>query len=259
MIANYCSDLHLDQTDECFFNLENKEAADLLILAGDIVQFHHAYRYEGFFEDISSKWKHIIYIAGNHEHYGLKINKTYDKITKMLEPFPNVHHLNNQSITIGETLFIASTLWTDCNKSNPTDIFNIHSGMSDYRAIEIFHENKYRKLRPSDTIRLHKESINYIKGQLNNTHLDKVIITHHAPSSLSIVPQYQNSILNNAYYSDLSDLILDSVNLKYWIHGHMHHRFRYQLGDTTVLCNPRGIEFHDDQAELFHIRSFEFK
>jgi hypothetical protein len=68
-----------------------------------------------------------------------------------------------------------------------------------------------------------------------------VIITHHAPTSVSIADHYKHDrLMNGAYYSDLSDFILDHPQIKYWTHGHMHNSSDYMVGDCRVICNPRG-------------------
>jgi Icc-related predicted phosphoesterase len=67
-----------------------------------------------------------------------------------------------------------------------------------------------------------------------------VVVTHHAPSSLSIAPWYKDDhYINGGYHSKLENQILDT-SPDLWFHGHMHNSFDYTLGDTRVICNPRG-------------------
>jgi hypothetical protein len=40
----------------------------------------------------------------------------------------------------------------------------------------------------------------------------------------------------------LSEFILDHPQIRLWTHGHTHHAFDYQIGDTRIVCNPRGYE-----------------
>jgi Icc-related predicted phosphoesterase len=62
-----------------------------------------------------------------------------------------------------------------------------------------------------------------------------------APSFLSVNEKFKHDGKSNgAYCSDLSDLILDNPNIKVWVHGHVHDTCDYKVGDTRVLCNPRG-------------------
>jgi hypothetical protein len=56
--------------------------------------------------------------------------------------------------------------------------------------------------------------------------------------------------MNGGYASNLSEFILDHPRIKAWTHGHMHQQFDYMVGDTRVVCNPRGypgeVEFDDN-------------
>jgi Icc-related predicted phosphoesterase len=42
-----------------------------------------------------------------------------------------------------------------------------------------------------------------------------------------------------AFASNLEDLILRHQP-ELWVHGHIHHVRDYPIGDTRVVCNPRG-------------------
>jgi hypothetical protein len=57
--------------------------------------------------------------------------------------------------------------------------------------------------------------------------------------------------MNGAYSSDLSDLILDHPQIKFWTHGHTHDQFDYMIGSTRVVCNPRGYKGYEESAEYF--------
>jgi len=46
--------------------------------------------------------------------------------------------------------------------------------------------------------------------------------------------------MNGAYHSDLSNIMLDNPQIKLWTHGHTHNCFDYVIGETRVVCNPRG-------------------
>ena len=64
-----------------------------------------------------------------------------------------------------------------------------------------------------------------------------VVVTHHAPSWLSVPDKFREA--SAAYASRLEDLILDHEPLL-WIHGHTHTSFDYKIGKTRIVCNPRG-------------------
>jgi hypothetical protein len=85
-----------------------------------------------------------------------------------------------------------------------------------------------------------------------------VVVGHHAPSKLSTKPEYEDDVLvNGAYSSDLSEFILDRPEIKLWTHGHTHHEFDYMIGDTRIVCNPRGYINYEDQANVFKLKYVE--
>jgi 2',3'-cyclic-nucleotide 2'-phosphodiesterase (5'-nucleotidase family) len=97
-------------------------------------------------------------------------------------------------------------------------------------------------MRPIDTVKMHFTSKRYIE-EIVKSHVDKpvVVITHMGPTHMSINEKYRNEkYTNGAYVSDLSNLILDNPNIKAWVHGHVHDPVDYMVGDTRVMCNPRG-------------------
>lgn len=63
--------------------------------------------------------------------------------------------------------------------------------------------------------------------------------THHAPSPRSLPHNYGQGILSAAYASNL-DLLVANPQVKLWIHGHIHAQHDYYIGNTRVVCNPRG-------------------
>jgi Icc-related predicted phosphoesterase len=77
-----------------------------------------------------------------------------------------------------------------------------------------------------------------------------VVVTHHAPSPRSIAPKFADSELNPAFTSNLEPLI-EHYQPALWVHGHMHNSSDYKIGQTRVVCNPRGY-FPDELNPLFN-------
>jgi hypothetical protein len=46
--------------------------------------------------------------------------------------------------------------------------------------------------------------------------------------------------MNGGYCSNLEEFILDHPQIRLWTHGHMHDPSDYMIGETRVVCNPRG-------------------
>lgn len=109
--------------------------------------------------------------------------------------------------------------------------------MVDYKRIRLA-QKSYRKLRAGDTAQFHSLHKSWLKGKLAEPFPGKtVVITHMAPSILSISDRYASDPVSASYASRLDDIAIQS---DYWIHGHMHESFDYQIGKCRVVCNPCG-------------------
>jgi Icc-related predicted phosphoesterase len=264
------SDLHLVFAP---LKIENAEQAKVLILGGDICELailqqrdtKLSKRFFDFFADCASEFEHVLYVAGNHEFYKSDFATGIDDLRLIVEQFPNICLLEDQAVTIEDTLFIGATLWTDMNNEDPASLFHVKHMMNDYYAIKnsdsgvtyrdsegTFH-TRSALLTPQNTVYRHKKSLEYIKHVLaNNAERKCVVLTHHAPSYLSIHEQYAyDTLMNSAFASDLSQFILDHPQIALWTHGHTHSSFDYTIGSTRVVCNPRGYAGHELQASNF--------
>jgi Icc-related predicted phosphoesterase len=276
-----CSDLHLEFGD---INLTNDEGADVLILSGDILiaqDLHDhphmdydpytsgaladlgrrqqtALRFRDFIKRCSFQFPHVVYVAGNHEFYHGKFIGSLQDLRDECSKYPNVYFMEDDMRTINDVTFIGSTLWTDMNKGDPLTLHAVADMMNDYRIIR--HDGHgYSKLRPAHTAARHRRSVEYIRTIIEGRFDEKfVVVGHMAPSKLSVHPRYQNdTLMNGAYASDLSEFIMDHPQIKLWTHGHTHHKFDYMIGSTRIVCNPRGYIGYEDSADLFELQYLE--
>lgn len=243
------SDLHLEFSD-CF-DIKNQNNADVLILGGDIMlaekvllpESEYGIRFRDFLKRMSFQFPHVIYIAGNHEFYGGYWIKSLEKLRAACALHDNVYFLERDTKIIDGVVFVGGTLWTDMNKFDPLTLHAVRDMMNDYRTINN-DEKGYTKLKPADTCQRHKETRQYIEHVVKeNREKTVVVVGHHTPSFQSCHEAYRSDyIMNGAYHSDLTDIMLDNPNIKLWTHGHTHHCFDYVIGDCRVVCNPRGYE-----------------
>lgn len=272
MKVAYASDLHLEHKP---LKLDNTVNADVLVLAGDIcvaesirrfpfydndrgtgsIHEYNSQSYQKFFENVAEQFKHVIYIAGNHEHYQGTYSKNLAALRENMKAVSdNIHFLDADAIDIGGVRFIGGTLWTNFARGNEYSMFSAEQGMNDFRIITYDRNGDYRKFRARDSIFEHQKYVDYIKI-LSYDHDLVVVVSHHAPTYLSIAPHYVGDSLNDAYASDLSDVILYREGILKWIHGHVHHTFDYSVGQCQVLCNPRG--YPGEMPREFELMTFE--
>jgi hypothetical protein len=200
-------------------------------------------RFRDFLKRCAFQFPHVVYIAGNHEFYNGKFHKGIQYLRDECSKFPNLHFLERDCVKIEDVTFIGGTLWTDMNKGDPLTLHAVRDMMNDFRIIKN-DEKGYTNLKPADTVVRHKETLAYIRSVIAERHDEKfVVVGHHSPSHQSVHESYRNEhLMNGAYHSDLSEFILDHPQIKLWTHGHTHHPFDYMIGETRVVCNPRGYE-----------------
>ena len=261
MKVQVCSDLHLERAE---FLLENTHKADVLVLSGDILgakflEGRKPYdptdsplfqRFDAFMRNVSLNFAEVVYVAGNHEYYGYKWRKTIQVLREYTSFFKNIHFLEQDSIWLDDVKFIGGVLWTDLNKGDPLTLHAIRDVMNDFRVI-VDEDRGFTKLKPFTTTEYHKETLKYFAQSLVGVE-KAVVCTHHAPSAKSVCKQYtEQYVTNGAYFSDLSEFILDHPQIKLWTHGHMHDAVDYQIGDTRVVCNPRGYVGYETCANSY--------
>ena len=301
-----CSDIHLEFGA---ISLENTENAEVLILSGDIcvakeildrdpyeTRFDDkSSRIHLFFQECCARFKHVVYISGNHEHYHGDFAETFKIFRERLGYLVNLHILDKQSVLINDVMFIGGTLWTDMNKEDGITLMHMKSMMNDFRTVKNSNRMvsrkvmKYKKdengqyvsgikdgvnvmieegfefkeyvstFSPEDAVEDHKKMLGYLKVMLEGKHDQKfVVVGHHAPTKLSTHPRYADElIMNGGYSSDLSEFILDYPQIKLWTHGHTHEEFDYLIGTTRIVCNPRGYINYEDRADNFKLKFVE--
>ena len=197
----------------------------------------------------------MVYIAGNHELYHGRYPDAYDWLREEMKNYSNIHFLDKDHIEIDDVVFVGGTLWTDMNRNDPTTMQVIEGMMNDFRIIRNSQRN-YSRFFPMDSVIHHKETLEYIKQVVDSDPTKKyVVVGHHAPTPLSIHERYKKDVwMNGGYHSDLSEFILDRPQIVLWTHGHMHDPFDYMMGDTRIVCNPRGYKGHDPHAEHFQLK-----
>ena len=228
------------------------DSESVLVCAGDIGTYkYYTSTYKPFFAETSKRFKKVVVVPGNHSWYnstGIWGNEKEFWADKKLPE--NVHYLDNAYCIHEHVMFIGSCLWTSFNNADSLAMWHASKKMNDFETIRksggIYGTSI--KLQPEDTVERHRNSVEFIRIALllcGEMGLTPVVVTHHAPSSLSVHEKYRGDLLNTAYYTDLSDLILDH-SPKYWIHGHTHDSFDYEIGDTRIIVNPFGYKDYEE-------------
>lgn len=248
------SDIHLEH-GPCY--ITNKSGADTLILAGDIFDSYtlelFPEKIATFFDRVCEQYSHVVFIFGNHEQYGTSdFHKTYKVIDQFFNSkYDNLYILDNDRCLINGVTIFGGTGWTSFNNANPVIMANAGFMMNDYNHINC----GSTKLKPSDVLIEHNKWKSWIESEKKLFNQDEkcIIVTHHAPSFQSVHPRYEKvDPINYTYCNNFEYFAQTMTGLKYWIHGHVHDNFYYELSDACkVVCNPRGYIGHEVRASNF--------
>jgi predicted phosphodiesterase len=276
------SDLHLEFGDLDIVNTDN---AEVLILSGDIcvaadldmrdrrqteMGFARARseRFHDFFERCAANFPHVIYVMGNHEYYHSDFATALGEMRRKLAHLPNLHIMERDVKVINNVTFIGGTLWTDMNNQDSLTLYHMRTMMNDFRVIQNSttpvhfrtEEGKFAtrigKFSPEDAVEEHVKMKQYIQSVVQGNHDTKyVVVGHHSPSRKSTHEMYANdTVMNGGYSSDLDEFIMDHPQIRLWTHGHTHHPFDYVIGETRVVCNPRGYIGYEASAADFELQ-----
>lgn len=276
------SDIHLEFGP---LNINNDADAEVLVLAGDIcVASRFNDGYIDFFKKSSELFSDVIYIMGNHEHYNGDFALSETVLREQLSKYKNIHFLENQTVKLGDVTFIGGTMWTNMNHSDALTMMQAKGQMNDFRHVKNSAKRVTKRVpkrqlgedscyfsdgysfksetatfSPEDSVDEFDRFFEYLNNVVADKHDGKFFVcTHHAPSYLSVASMHaHDKLMNGAFASSLEDWILDHPEIKFWVHGHMHNESDYTIGDTRIVCNPRGYIGYEKCANDFKLKIIE--
>lgn len=230
--------------DVCVATYLRKERTDKLARK-------HAKVCRMFFDHTCARYEKVYMIMGNHEHYHGIFDYTAEVLREFLEG-TNVTLLDKEWVKLKEgwSLF-GGTLWTNYNNRDwfamhaAKDKMNDHTIIKQVKPVAGVYGDYLGRFLPNDAADEHDKCMKaFAEGVYDMDRIDdnKIIMTHHAPCAKSVHPRFAGDLLNYAYYTELSNEMLDNPTIKYWLHGHMHDNWDYNVGECRVLCNPRGYQ-----------------
>ena len=217
------SDLHFEHykgVEEFISSLDRE--VDLLVLAGDI-DVHPGI--ESTLAAFCSEFRQVLFVPGNHEYYPT-YPLTFDATLQKIEAsFANLTALysGRRSSVIDGIRFHGSTGWF---REDPFSA-SFARRVSDFTQIKSFVPWVYEEQQAFEA---------YLQENLASA---DVVVTHHLPSPICIADRFKTSTLNRFFVCDYSKLILDRQP-RLWMFGHTHYAFDGLLGNTRLVCNPRG-------------------
>jgi predicted phosphodiesterase len=232
------SDLHLEMHADGGAELIREldpTGVDVLVLAGDITMARYYENLARVFQPLATKYRHIVYVPGNHEYYKSSPKQVARNLAKLTKEVPQVVIPQNEIAVIAGQRFIAGTMWF---RPDPLGDLNKRF-MHDFSLIQ--------DLEPW----VYDQNAAFEKVLATNVEATDVVVTHHLPAFESVPPRFARSATNAYFVSDATSYIREHQP-KLWIHGHTHDRCDYRLGETRIIANPLGYP-----NELKSLKAFE--
>lgn len=220
----YMSDLHLR------FNGNHEEFisglmpdVDVQIIAGDVID--GVLDIDVLRQLLKRFTMPVVFVPGNHEFFCKSIEPfSAERRLKNLErEFPNLH------VLIGETWqmpdgprFVGTTLWYTATGA----LAWRNSNWADIRIIPDIGPYTVERSAVDDAL-------------LDGLEEGDVVVTHMLPSWKCVDPRFAGAPNNELFVRDVERRIRDA-RPALWVHGHTHAPVDLWIGETRVLCNPRG-------------------
>ncbi len=226
------SDLHIE-----FQALQPTHAdADVVVLAGDI---HSGGRTIEWVKQAFPE-RPVVLVLGNHDYWDhTDINGVLDKAREETAG-THIHLLENDAITLAGIRFLGCTLWTDYRLSGnqPLAMLDAQLVINDFKRIKGPGDED---LIPAEIEYRHQESRAWLQRELETGHDGPVVVvTHHAPSLLSIPERYRARTDSHKMAAYASSMERFCGTAALWIHGHIHESVDYDMAGTRIVSNPRG-------------------
>jgi predicted phosphodiesterase len=211
----------------------------VLLLAGDI---NTGLKAAPWLKTMCERYKHVVYILGNHEFYAHEWHEVKDGWKKLEMP-DNFTFLDDDVLYLDGVRVLGGTLWTlvqDQTKDFGGTVWKGQQRMTDYRVAKIRVGNEYKRLDVGTTIRAHKDTVKFLTAELEKPYEGKtVVMTHHLPAMACVAERFKGDELN-AFFVTKLEYLMEAYAIDVWCHGHTHDKVDTVVHNTRVLCNPRG-------------------
>jgi predicted phosphodiesterase len=198
-----------------------------LILAGDICGYSQI---RGVLERFSKKWKNVVYVAGNHEYYGMQFNNMGAIWSGVHHNLDNVHWLEFDGTLIDGQRIHGGTLW-----------FNEHP--SEPRVVNDF--TQIRMLEPA----VYDRNLKTRQYFYDSVEPGDVVVTHHTPSYQSQSERWAAQPGGCWFHNNLDSLMYEKEP-RLWVHGHTHDSLDYTIHKTRIVCNPFGYVRYQENPDF---------
>lgn len=249
----YASDIHSE-----YFKYIDIPQVDfippVIVLAGDIGVAEQTL---DFLEALAASYPHtdIVWVAGNHEFYGVNIEAQLYEFRQFSAAHPRIHFLENETVELHGIRFLGCTLWTDFSVLGETIQ---QACLQNYQRLADFFyiHTRTGKFSAQDSVTRFQESYAWLESQLIHCNPRKtVVITHFPPCREARHGEITEDILA-AYFQANAKALIDRFQPHCWIYGHNHWSDQFYLGTTLLTSNQLGYTRELKVQERFDIQAY---
>lgn len=225
MRLHLISDLHLDhekQHDDAFLrDYRNEDGAELVVVAGDAYSTCRPKATGQLLQLLRTMYEDVIFVPGNHDYWMATPDYALQEFPLAAQHDPHVHlFMGPGFLEVAGQRFFGATMWyprpSKRKEQNFIDMHQVHAPPS-------WFFNQYQLFR----------------SRLDDVLPTDVVVTHHLPHPRSTPDRFRGSRTDHFFMTNLTGPILD-LKPKLWLHGHTHDASDYKVGETRIVCNPRG-------------------
>jgi Icc-related predicted phosphoesterase len=186
----------------------------------------------------------VVLVPGNADFFGSSIYEDSLAAAEQAEAFSDLYLLMGTSALVGGIEFFGDTLWSDFALSGDLkgSVRAATEQLTDYKRIKL-RRQPIQRFNPKVARKFHENARRTIEVFLcSRSPFPKVIVTHYAPSARSVPEEWRRDHVASSMASNLEHLI-ERYRPAAWVHGHVHNSCDYWIGETRILCNPKGVVF----------------
>jgi predicted phosphodiesterase len=208
------SDLHLEFDESLsFIDTLDPTGVDAIVLAGDIASGRWL---RSALAAFCAKYPAVLFVPGNHEHYGVTLTELHGRIRGVRADHPNFHWLRRNEVVIDGVRFAGTTGWPH------PDVIIDEGRMPGNEWLPCEHE----------------EDMRYLRGLAASRRAD-VIVTHVQPAWRAVAPRWVADPLTPYFCLQMDEEVAAS-GARLWVAGHTHDAWDGFVGETRLVLNPRG-------------------
>lgn len=241
------SDLHLEKEDYQAPPME----VDLVVLAGDIIESQAGSPVEWAKRNLPENIP-AIFVPGNHDFYRGRMGQLLGQWRKQAQD-SHIHVLNNEAVDVAGLRVLGTPLWSGLELfRNPIHEAHLKRNlpmlMKDFAHIR---KDNGRTWTTRNMLDAYAQSVAFLEKELADNE-GALVVTHWPAHIESISPEFDGDILLPYFVNHLPHLVGKSGA---WIHGHVHDRFCYRIGEDPsrglVVCNPRGYPHEREAGSVY--------